>query len=248
MFRHSFNIIIINVFQHMITKNQLYKHQYVSSCIMIFFGILLNIINLYGITLEDVPMVIVSVLLEVIYSIGIVLAKYGMDELFCSPFEITFYEGIFALILNIISLSIATNISIPLEKYYYYFKLCKTTEYKGEFYLDNFYKYIDELDFFEALLFIVHMIARASFNLFSHITIKYYTSSHVILILILGEFFLSFREKTTKDILISFSIFFVELFMILIFCEIIELNFFVDFQKIQEKILKKEQNYLCMMI
>ena len=69
------------------------------------------------------------------------------------------------------------------------------------------------------------MLARASFNLFSHITIKYYTASHVILILILGEIFVSFIEKNTGDILIKLGISIVELIMVLVFCEIIELNF-----------------------
>ena len=177
-----FNIIIINVFTAMITQNKLYRHQYFSSGIMILFGILLNIINLNDMQLKDVPMLILNILIETIYCLCIVLAKYGMDELFCSPYEITFYEGIFALILNIIFLIISTNIPIPSEKVWFFFKYLKVSEYDKEYYLDNFYTYINQINFIEVFLFIIHMLARASFNLFSHITLTYFTSSHVILI------------------------------------------------------------------
>ena len=70
------------------------------------------------------------------------------------------------------------------------------------------------------------MIGRVLFNLFSHITIKYFTSSHVFLILIMGEISsLDWRKKNFGEIVTSIVIFFIEFIMIFIFCEIIELNF-----------------------
>ena len=220
-----FNIFFLNLFTSLITKNQIYKHQYFSSGIMIFFGIGLNIVNLYKIKVEDIPLVIISMLIEIIYSLCIVLAKYGMDDLFCSPFEITFYEGIFSLILNIIFLIISTNIQIPFEKVPFFSQLFKISEYNMKQYLDNFYTYIDELDSIEVLCFFVTMIGRVAFNLFSHITIKYYTSSHVVLLLIMGEISLDWNDKDKIEVTITAIIFVVEFFMLLVFCEIIELNF-----------------------
>ena len=233
-----FNIIFLNVFTSIITSNQLYRHQYFSSGIMILFGILLNVINLNNMKSGQIPMLILNILIEIIYSLGIVLAKYGMDDFFCSPFEITFYEGIFCLFFNIIFLIISTNIPIPFEKIWYFSKLFKISEYNGKKYLDNFYTYIDEISLKEILLFFVHMITRASFNLFSHITIKYYTSSHLILILILGEILLSLKEKNIRDKLIAIGIFIVEFIMVLIFLEIIELNF-CGFEKNTRKNIKE---------
>ena len=220
-----FNIFFLNLFTSLITKNQIYKHQYFSSGIMIFFGIGLNIVNLYKIKVEDIPLVIISMLIEIIYSLCIVLAKYGMDDLFCSPFEITFYEGIFSLILNIIFLIISTNIQIPFEKVPFFSQLFKISEYNMKQYLDNFYTYIDELDSIEVLCFFVTMIGRVAFNLFSHITIKYYTSSHVVLLLIMGEISLDWNDKDKIEVILTAIIFAVEFFMLLVFCEIIELNF-----------------------
>ena len=218
-----FNIVFLNLFTFMLTGSKLYKHQYLSSGIMILFGIGLNVINLYKMDLNDFPILCLSMIIEIIYSMAIVLAKYVMDHAFCSPFEVTFYEGFFALIMNIIFLIISSN--IPLNKHFKYNDLLKTSEYSEKKYLDNFFTYTDKLDFTEVLLFIVTMLGRVLFNLFSHITIKYFTSSHVVFLLIMGEVSLDWAEKDTSDVLITAGIFLVEFLMLLVFCEIVELNF-----------------------
>ena len=236
-----FDIIFLNLFTSMVTQNKLYKHQYFSSGIMIFFGILLNAVFLYKIPLEDIPILIMNIFIEMMYCLGIVLAKYGMDDLFCSPFEITFYEGIFALILNVIFLIISTKIPIPFEKIWNFSKFFQISEYNGKQYLDNFYTYIDEINYKEVLFFILIMIRRLTFNLFSHITIKHFTSSHVILLFIISELVMNFEEKSLIKNIIMAIVFIVELIMILIFCEIIELNF-CGFEKNTRKNIKKRAN------
>ena len=219
-----FNIIFLNIFTSMLYKNPLYKHQYISSGIMILGGIGLNIINLYYLKSNEVSLLLLSIFIEIIYSLAIVLAKFGMDYRFCSPFEITFYEGIFALIINIIFLLISTY--IPLKKKFKYTQLLKISEDgNGKKYLDNIILYFKDIDFKEVLFFIVVMASRALFNLFSHFTIKHFTSSHVILLLIMGEISLEWGEKSTLDIVSYSIIFIIEFLMLLIFCEIIELNF-----------------------
>ena len=220
-----FNIIFLNVFTSMLSKNKLYKHQYVSIGIMVLCGIGINIVNLYPMEIKELPLFFLDMIIEIIYTLAITLAKYGMDYKFCSPFEITFYEGFLAFIFNIIFLIISTN--IPLADDFKYNSLFTITEYKGKKYLDNFYSHFDKLNVIEVSLFIVSMIGRLLFNLFSHITIKYFTSSHVFLILIMGEMSsIDFRDRN-KDVRFIFSIiiFIIEFLMILIFCEIIELNF-----------------------
>ena len=218
-----FNIVFLNVFTSIVMKNNLHIHQYLSSGIMVFFGICLNIVNLYDMKKDEIPLLFLSIFIEIIYSLAIVLAKYGMDYRSCSPFEITFYESIFALILNIIFLIFSTN--IPLSENFNYTELLKISEYNGKKYLDNFYTYIDNLSFTEVLLFLVTMAGRVLFNLFSHFTIKYYSSCHVVLLLIMGEISLDWKDKTNYEIVLTSGIFFIELLMLLVFCEIIELNF-----------------------
>ena len=76
-----------------------------------------------------------SFLIEIFYNLAVVLAKYGMYNLFLNPFEVTLYEGIFGTIVNIISISITTNIERvdpPLL-----IRLMKYCTYKGKDYIDT---------------------------------------------------------------------------------------------------------------
>ena len=221
-----FNIIFLNIFTSMLYKNPLYKHQYISSGIMILGGIGLNIINLYYLKSNEISLLLLSIFIEIIFSLEIVLAKYGMDYRFCSPSEMTFYEGIFSLIINTIFLLISTY--IPLKNNFLYTKLLYTTKdnSNGKKYLDNIIIYYKNINFVEIVYFIVIMAGRLSFNLFSYLTIKHFTSSHVFLLLILGEFSLYLIDKSTLELIITIIIYLIELLMALIFCEIIELDFF----------------------
>ena len=86
-----------------------------------------------------------------------------------TPFEITFYEGTFAFILNIVFLLIATNTSMvdPPKL----IDLAAHEKYEGKEYLDNFYGYWEKFKGTEILAFIVLMFSRALFNLFEDISI-----------------------------------------------------------------------------
>jgi hypothetical protein len=220
-----FNIIFLNAFALMMKENQLYIHHYISGGIMILCGLGLNVFNLYDLEIKQIPLIFVAIFIEIIFSLEIVLAKYGMDYRFCSPSEMTFYEGIFSLIINTIFLLISTY--IPLKNNFLYTKLLYTTKdnNNGKKYLDNIIIYYKNINFVEIIYFIVIMAGRLSFNLFSYLTIKHFTSSHVFLLLILGEFSLYLIDKSTLELIITIIIYLIELLMALIFCEIIELDF-----------------------
>lgn len=220
-----FNIIFLNAFALMMKENQLYIHHYISGGIMILCGLGLNVFNLYDLEVKQIPLIFVAIFIEIIFSLEIVLAKYGMDYRFCSPSEMTFYEGIFSLIINTIFLLISTY--IPLKNNFLYTKLLYTTKdnSNGKKYLDNIIIYYKNINFVEIIYFIVIMAGRLSFNLFSYLTIKHFTSSHVFLLLILGEFSLYLIDKSTLELIITIIIYLIELLMALIFCEIIELDF-----------------------
>ena len=217
-----FDIVFLGSFSYLILGLKLYSHQYLSSLIMIILGIVINAIEVeYNI--ELIYKLLLSFMIGIFYNLGLVIAKYGMDSLFMTPYEITYYEGIFGIIINIIFLSIATKYELvnpPLI-----IELAKSCKYKDKTYLDNFYDYWESFHGIEILLFIVEMFSRALFNLFGHIIAKDFTPSHVILLLMLGEVLLSFKTEFTTIKIISFIIILFEIFMLLIFTEIIELNF-----------------------
>ena len=132
-----FNICFISIFEYCIMKRKLYKYQYLSSLIIIVLGIIATIIGL----LEEEDNILIKLLLcvfiEIQYSLAIVLAKYLMDYRVCSPFEVTFYEGFFSLIVNSILLAIFTNYPLPdNDKYDDIFRI---VNYDGKKYLDHFY-------------------------------------------------------------------------------------------------------------
>jgi len=218
-----FNIVFFSIFSYLTMGIKLYKHQYFSSGIMIFLAIILNCVNLYTATVKDIPRLILSILIEIIYSLGIVLNKYSMEYIYCDPFEISFYEGLFGLICNTILLIIFQN--IELKKNPIILKICKYTIYGHKIYFDNVNEYLSKLTFSECLFFILTFLSRWIFNLFALITMHYYTASHVIILLILGEIELPFETGFNWKNGLFFTICFFLFIMIAIYTEIIELNF-----------------------
>ena len=194
-----FDIFFVNLFSIFILKTKLYIFQYLSLSIIIILGIILNVINLYSKLTMDWLNLLTIALIEIMYSLKNVINKYSMDYNYCLPYEIGFYEGFFALIINII--------------------LLKFTD------LDKFSGYFEIIDKKEIIIFLILMISRWFFNLFGFITVKIYTVSHIVLILIIGEISFSFSSDDDKWKLYStFIIFIILFFMLLVFTEIIELN------------------------
>ena len=236
-----YNNIFISAFTYMLTKNQIYKHQYLSLIVIFILGTALNIIFMYQIKANQIPLVFLSIFGELLYSLLVVLGKFGMDNRFCSPFVLTFCEGMMSLFFNAIFLIIASV--IPVSNHFQYKSILRLTEYKGKKYLDNFDAYIDKIskNFVEILFFFITMSGKTVMNLFSHITTRYYTSSHVMLIVILGKSFVILKLKETYQIAIAAVVFFIEIIMIFIYCELIELKCFGLQQNIKRNIEEKKR-------
>ena len=217
-----FNICFISVFEYLILKTKLNKHQYLSSFVIVLLGIAATIVGLYNEEGDIFIKLILCISIEIMYSLAIVLSKFIMDNRSCSPYEVTFYEGIFALIVNSVLLAVFTNIPLPDDEKYD--EIFKITTYNGKKYLDNFFAGFNDMGIGEIFLFILSAIGRLISNLFGHIVVKHYTSSHIILVLILGEMALAFKESQEWDNITQFILFCFALFMLLIFTEIIEIN------------------------
>ena len=219
-----FDIIFLSGFSYFILGIKLYSHQYLSISIMIILGIIFCILDISERDVSVIYKLLLSFLIEICYNLAVVLAKYGMDNLFMTPFEITFYEGLFAILVNILSITISTNVERvdpPLI-----IKLMKHCTYNGKEYVDNFWAYWEEFKHIEILCYIVQMFGRTMFNLFGHIVAKDFTPVHVMFLLMIGELFLSFKaDNFDANKIISLFVIAFELFILLIFTEIIELNF-----------------------
>jgi hypothetical protein len=221
-----FDVVFIIIFSYFILNIKLYSHQYLSTIIIFILGFALNIINLLAIEVNYIN-ILISILTEIIFSLNIVVNKYLMEYTFCSPYEICFYDGIISLILFIITFAIVTNIEIEEDQY--------AIEYNGKYYIDNFFQFCEDFNIKEFFIFICEIIYYFIYYLFPLITIKNYNATHYLIILIFDfevTFLLDIQIKWR--FYLTIIIFFIILFMILVFNEIIELNCY-GFQKNTKK-------------
>ena len=210
------DIFLITVFSLIILRTKLYSYQLCSLGAIILLGIIFNIVNLFDSGEFKLTSFILIMSIKIIYSLEIVIEKYIMEYKFCSPYEICIFEGLFEIIANIILLIILHNIGMEEDSFFDYIKELKNEESIKE----------------EIILLIISMISGLFFKLFSLITINFYTSSHVVIILILGEIMLIFTNKKREndnlyEIKIICNIFLIifVIFMTFVFTEFIELNF-----------------------
>ena len=204
-------------------KVKYYRHQYISCAIIIVFGIAATVVGFLKDNTSIWIKLLICIVLKMIYSLSIVLSKFLMDHRSCSPYDFTFYEGIFILIVNSILLGIFTNIPIKDENRQLE-KILVLTEYEGKKYIDHFFAAFENMKVGEVFLFILSAIGRLISNLFGYIIVKHYTSSHIILVLMIGEIGLVFKKEQGWREIVQFILFFLALFMLLIFTEIIEIN------------------------
>ena len=85
------------------------------------------------------------------------------------------------------------------------------------------------------------MFSRTLFNLFQHIIAKDFTPSHCIFILIIGEIVLLFKKGFKARKIVDLFIIAIEIFMLLVFTEIIELNFCKLQKNTRKNIRQREQ-------
>lgn len=226
-----FDVIYICILSYFILHLKIYKHQYFSIIIIILLGIIFNIINA---SYKDIKLINIIVIFfaEMLFSLNIVISKYSMDNLFCSPLELLFYPYIFILVISIIVLIVSTNNENKDGE----------VEYKGKKYLDNFYDYIDKINIKEIFIFLFALIYNLIINLFTLLTIKYYTIYHISTILIFDEgdyFSYGFTDWKLYIIIIIYILF---IFMTLVFNEIIELNFFGLEKNLRRNIMQRADN------
>ena len=217
-----FDLIFFTFFSWFILNEKFYKHQYLSLLLMVIIVFITFILD-YKHIKENIGDFFLVLYIELVYSINHVLNKYIMENKFCSPYEISFYEGFFCLIMNIILLSIFSNIEI--SKHSGVLKVFSNKNYDGKFYIDNFKYYIDSFNTKEFFAFLLHAINKVSYNLFSLLTIKHFSPSHVIIILFFGEIEYFIVTIKRGNYIFTIFIFILLIFSILVFTEIIELNF-----------------------
>ena len=223
-----FDIIVLSILAKIFLRIKLYKHQYLSILVIFIVGVIKNLVsfNSNQITLITT---IISFVREIINCINILLYKYIMEYTFCSTYELCFYDGIFSLILYVIGIGIFTNIEIDSEKSIQGFTF---VNYTGNYYVDNFHEYMDELsDTREIVVVLINIFIYFFYYLFPLLVIKNYSVFHYLIIFIFNKFgvFFYFNARhsdtsSTSNIILNVIYLLIVLIMYLIFNEYIEIN------------------------
>ena len=205
------NILLMSSFAYFLLKMKLYKHHYLSICVIIIIGLAYNFIsenlNLNKLKINYIWH-ICNLFSESIFNVLYVLYKYYMFIKYINLYTMLFVQGLLELLFGIISLII-------------------TTKYFEKF--DSFSTYIEGLDGTEIGIFIglifVHFLSYLTINLI----IDIFTPFHIFLIDILSQIIIFHIDKEIDSkigITIACLIFLILcVLMSLIFIEIIQLNF-----------------------
>ena len=205
----SFYVIFLALFSRLILKNKLYKHHIVCIIIIVIVMILYNLVT-KKLNIENLKgyydIFLISILNAMLYSLENVLDKYFMLIKYIKPYEILFVKGIIVLVLSIITLIITTNVGN----------------------VDNFWDYIYNLDTKEVLIFISLIFIYFIDSLFILLIIYFFSPIHIMLTDFVSDiisFFVYINETEilTNIFVIIFT--FINSFTILVFIELIELNF-----------------------
>ena len=205
------NIIFMSIFAYLILKLKLHKHHYLCISVIIIRSIAYTIIfNVYKkdpSKKNDIVPYIVSFLTEIVFSLTYVMSKYFMLIKYIHPFEIMFFEGIFELFFSIMTLIISSCM--------------------GK--LDNISHFLEKFKYMEVFILISWIIVNFIYHAILFKVIDIFSPFYIHISILISEF-LSFFFKPMDELSIGQLIFYiisfiVSPFMILVFLEIIELNF-----------------------
>ena len=203
-----FDILFISLFSHLIFKNKIYSHHYISIILIILIGIAIDIIAEYYNNISDnILKICLKFFNEIIFSFIIVINKFTIERKFSKSYEICFYQGFFCFIIYSLILAVSCCFDI----------------FNNLVYIKNF-------NYNELIILFSVIIIQFLYNLFILITNEKTNPCHIIIIVIisqLGYHILDLMDSTLTDIDIIIIIgLCLILFMTLIFNEIIEINCF----------------------
>ena len=202
-------LICMSLFSSLILKIKLYKHHYLGIIVVVVLGFTYNLVS-EKFTEENFKKnydsYLIQFMTECLISLMNVLYKYLIEKKLIISYEILFFEGLFDFLFGIITLIITTKIGV----------------------LDNFWDFIDQIDKKEILLIMAITVVQFLLYSIEMVIIDMFSPFHILLINIIREYILYFVyfepalifEPIYVCVGICFSI-----FMILVFIEVVELNF-----------------------
>ena len=234
--KEAFEIVFISVSSYILLKYKFFIHNIIG---LIFFCITCVsidlILKMLQYELKNVPkFVLENIIYILLESAFFTYQKYMMEKLYYSPFKITFVIQIFLFI--VIGFSLMNILKLGREG-------IKNAEERFK----NFYEYFEKV---KTIIIIIKFIMTIIFNffiyLFQCLTIYHFTPNYILISYGVSKMvkFLLNNIDNTKYIYIIFCIilFILQFIFLLIFLEIIELNFCGLSDNIKKNISIRSEN------
>lgn len=225
-------LVFLCLFSYLFYKIKFYRHQYFSLGIIMVIGLFRFIIK-YFFYYENNNYTIGEILYNLLHqiiiggleSITIIYAKGLMEYKYFTPFKVNYIFGIINGIILIIILIILSYIPCGTTDTY----LC-SVEYNSKYYIDNMYKIYDNYKLYQFGILLICAFCYGSEKVLINYTVDKFTVFHIFLLTQVKEFMRGVMEELeTKTggwtIRVIFASYILEIFVSLIFIEIIELRF-----------------------
>ena len=221
-------IIYIAIISKFLLKTKLYIHHFIGLVIFIIFSLCADIIFNSSLFKPRIYFILIFCVFLSTDSLFMTYEKYMMDKLYYSPYIIVFSIGLLFLFLAILStIIVLINGGIF---------------YNGNKYLiQSFSDYFKEVYYKEVIIHIFYLTTfRIVLNALKILTIYYLTPNHIYSAYILIKEFDLLLEKESNYKYLSIILFVFEFISLLIFLEIIELNFLNLNKNTKRNIEKRE--------
>ena len=203
----AIEIIFIIVVSKFLLKMKLYIHHYIGLIIFLILSLGIDLLCNLTIFKPDIFFIFIYILHLIIDPIYITYEKYMMDKLGYSPYIVIFSVGfifLFGGTVGVIIVYITNN--------------GKVTE--------SFEDYFAKNDYEDVILHIFYLIVfRFFINIFKILTVYYFSPIHTFVSYIIIKMFNLLLNKNAEYKYYSLILFVFQLLGLLIFLEIIELNF-----------------------
>ena len=216
-------IAFTSLFYYLIFKSKLYLHHYLSICLILIFGIVIDLVigNLQKDVTENLLKIVLSIVRVILLSLDYTLIKYTMEKKYVSPYVLGMFNGLINFVLFLI-------IAI------------------FDHFIFNYYKCLEYFDNFNTTEFLVILgLMGTQLGLYTTLFFidKNDSPCHIFIVFVFGQFGLYFYnytlDKYSAIIILSLILIF---FFSLVFNEIIELRFCGLAHNTKRNIIKRAEH------
>ena len=216
-------IVFTSLFYYLIFKSKLYLHHYLSICLILIFGIVIDLVigNLQKDVTENLLKIVLSIVRVILLSLDYTLIKYTMEKKYVSPYVLGMFNGLINFVLFLI-------IAI------------------FDHFIFNYYKCLEYFDNFNTTEFLVILgLMGTQLGLYTTLFFidKNDSPCHIFIVFVFGPFGLYFYnytlDKYSAIIILSLILIF---FFSLVFNEIIELRFCGLAHNTKRNIIKRAEH------